>query len=345
MYPRLPGTDHQGFVSFLADDPPASKKPKTLGSAHYKDAWVRTIAVLCVASTLQWDTFSVDMGKAAVFFATVYGGAAAKLVHENHKVFLQRWFYKFWDDGTVEDRARSGRPATISAVDAKEAGKLLMAGIWRTVKVKGGGGRTEERLFYYTTFAAAVRNCPELKSIMEKYQCSDRLMLAAIHRHCPELVRTRLFSHHEFTDEEEGARFKYGKHMLDIITKDPSILYLIVFCDESTFVLHGRTKHSVAVYCNKEALPYNDVCYISDLDCDPIKVHFFLAVTANDHFQPSGVVLYEVCTGTTNINRTVNKHLDGNTWVGDWEYQVSSCYSGFRIQGINKLPWSSVSNL
>lgn len=283
---------------------------------------VRAIAVLCVASTIQWDTWGIDLVRAAAIFAAVDGGAYAKQVHENHKVFLQRWYQKFRTDGTVQDAARSGRPQTISTEDAKEAGRLLMAGIWRTVKVKGGGGRTEDRLFYYTTFAAAVRNCPELKKLMEKYQCSDRLMLAAIHRHCPQCVRHTLFSHHEFSEQEKSARMEYGKYMLNLITRNPSILSLIVFCDESTFALHGRSKHSVSVYCNKEALPYNDVCYISDLDCDPIKVHFFLAVTAHHVFQPKGVVMYEVCSGTTDINRIHNKHRDGSEDVGNWEYQV-----------------------
>ncbi len=271
------------------------------------------------------------MDRAAVNFRKAQKGEAASHVHENHKAFCRRHYVNFIETGTVEDRHRSGRPAEISEQDAKEAGKLLMLGFWRDVKVKGSHGRTESRLFYYTTFADAVHRCDRLREIMEKYQCSDRLMLDAIHRHCPNLIRKTLFSHHEFTTAELKARQKYGEEMLDMITKEPSILYLIVFCDESTFVIHGRSQHDVKVYCAKENVQGPDVCYISDLADKPIKVHFYLAVTAAQEFQPSGVVLYEECTGTTDINRYVNKHLDGSTRVGNWEYQVSCCAWWFRV--------------
>ena len=280
---------------------------------------------------MDFHTGKVDYDRAVVNFRHAEGGAASRLVHENPKAFCERHYVNFFETGTVEDRHRSGRPPVISEADAKEAGKLLMLGFWREVKVKGAPGRTESRLFHYTTFADAVHRCDRLREIMEKYQCSDRLMLAAIHRHCPNLTRVTLFSHHEFTTAELKARQQYGTDMLDMITKEPNILYLIVFCDESTFLLHGRTKHEVKVYCDAKDVQGPDVCYISDLAINPIKVHFYLAVTAAQDFQPSGVVLYEECTGTTDIHRYVNKHFDGSTKVGNWEYQVSCCGWWFRV--------------
>jgi hypothetical protein len=261
----------------------------------------------------------------------MYGGAAAREVKESHKVFCLRHFENFFDSGNVEDKPRSGRPANISEEDAKEAGQLLMEGFWREVKVKGGGGRTEERLFYYTTFGDAVRNCDRLHELMVKYKCTERAMLDAIHRHCPDLVRRSMFAHHEFTVAELEARSAYGSYMLGLLNTVPNFLHLIVFMDESTFVLHGRSKHEVRVYCSKNDVRFNDVCYISDLDAKPLKVHFFLAVTANEAFQPTGVVLYDECTGTTGIWRYENKLLDGSTKVGDWKYQVSPWGSGHRV--------------
>lgn len=284
-----------------------------------------------MASTISWDTREVDYNQAAVNFRKAVGKTAASSVHEAHTVFCRRHYSNFMDDGTVEDRHRSGRPAEISEADAKEAGALLMQGFWREVKVKGKHSRTEQRLFYYTTVADAVDRCAELRSIMEKYQCSDRLMLAAIHRHCPELRRVTLVSHHEFTMEELQARMNYGTYMLNLMKKEPNILFLIVFCDESTFAIHGRTDFSVKVYCSTECVPGPNVCNNSDLALKPLKVHFFLAVTANQAFQPDGVVLYEECTGTDGINRHENRIMDGSERVGNWEYTVSSFSPGYRV--------------
>ena len=306
------------------------KLPKTQGVGHYKQTWVRVIAVLCVASTLDVKAWEVDPHKAAVRFRAAMGGAAASNVAEDHAVFCMRHFNNLWDRGTVADKPRSGRPSLIEAKDARAAGELLMAGYWKTVKVKGGKGRTEERLFNYTTVAEAVSKNEQLRHIFERYECSDRLMLDNIHRLCPDLRRVRLVSHHEFTAAEMEARMEFGAYMLNMINQNPSSLYDIVFCDESTFMLHGRTQHSVQVYCSSTATRASDVCHFSDLADKPLKVHFFVAVTANEHFQPSGLVLYEECTGTDGINRIENKHLDGSTWVGDWGYQVSSCGLGFK---------------
>lgn len=277
-----------------------------------------------MASTLNWETKQVNLDLAAAHFARAVGGAAAKQVHESHKEFCRRHYNNFFDSGNVEDRPRSGRPREIAAEDAKAAGELLMSGFWKEVKVLGGGGATEERLILYPTFADAVKLCPQLKELMEKYKCSDRLMLATIHRHCPDLKRITLFSHHEFTVAEKQKRIEYGSYMLGMLKKEPSFLHLIVFCDESSFVLHGRTKHEVKVYCSTNAVLPSEVCHVSDLTIKPITVHFFLAVTANACFSPSGVVLYDVCTGTTDIKRLVNKHWDGSTRVSNWEYQVSA---------------------
>lgn len=158
--------------------------------------------------------------------------------------------------------------------------------------------------------------------------------MESIHRHCPDFQRKTLFADHEFTIKELKARSDYESYMLGLLKKEPSILYLIVVCDESTFVLHGRSKHCdcVQIYCSSEDVSVTDVCCISDLDQDPIKVHFFLAVTAHHTFKPRGVVMYAQCTGTTGINRYHNKHLDASSMVGDWTYQVSSAVQGIGLR-------------
>lgn len=314
-------------MSFLAGHP---KEPENLGTHHYKDNWVRSHAVLAVASTLNVKTMEVDINQSVVRFHQIAGGAAAKQVTESHKVFCMRHFNNFVSTGNVDDKPRSGRPVDIAEEDALRAAQILKDGYWQEVKVKGARGQKVDRLFYFTTFAEAVDRVAELRDLVEKYEYSDRKWLERMHAVDPDLVRVSLFSHHEFTVEELQRRMWFGKYMLDLLLRQPDLLHLLVFCDESTFVLHGRTKHSVQVYCSRTATRPSDVCYISDLALDPVKVHFFLAVTAHPLFQPEGVVVYDECTGTTDCDRKTNTVWDiGKS--GTQEYMVSTCGIGFSI--------------
>lgn len=280
---------------------------------------------MCAAAALNIATNEVNWDKASVNFKRYQGGDAARQVSESHKVFCKRHYRNFMKTGTVEDAPRSGRPTDVDRVLALEAAAILKAGHWKEVTVKGDSKRTELGLFYYTTVAEAVEKDARLLEIFEYFQFSDRKMLEAMHNADPTLTRITLWSHHEFSVAELDKRMLFGSYMLNLITRDPSIQYLTVFCDESSFVLHGRTQHSVKVYCSSTDTRPSDVCFISDLDMNPITVHFFLAVTANQAFQPKGVVLYEETTGTTDIDRRTNKILDGSTKTGKWVYDVSSC--------------------
>lgn len=315
-------------MPLLADHP---EKQKNLGTVHYKDVWVRVGAVLCTAATLDVKTMEVDMDKAVVLFHQLWGGAAARQVHEAPKAFLRRHYSNFMDNGSIADLHRQGRPSEIDAGAAMRAAEILKGGYWKEVQVKGAPGRKEDRLFYFTTFAEAVEHDAELRALVELYKCSDRKWLAKMHEVDPDLTRVSLFSHHEFSVAELAARMAYGSYMLDLLVRQPRLLHLLVFCDESTFVLHGHSKHHVQVYCSKTGVRLSDVCHISDLALKPIQTHFFLAVTAHPDFQPSGTVLYEACTGTTSIDRHTNKKWDGSTKAGNQEYLVSVDGLGFSI--------------
>lgn len=315
-------------MSFLAGPP---KKPQILGKSHYKDVWVRVAAVLCVASTLNIKTMEVDIDQAAVRFRQIWGGAAAQHVSESHKVFCKRHYSNFMENGNIDDQKRPGRPTDIDNAAALRAAEILKGGYWLVVKVKGAPGRTEDRLFYYTTFAEAVEHDDELRAMAELYQVSDRKWLDRMHQVDPDLTRVSLFSHHEFSLAELTARMEFGAYMKGLLTRQPRLLHLLVFCDESTFVLHGLSKHHVQVWCSKTATRPSDVCYISDLAEKPVQVHFFLAVTAHPKFQPKGRVLYDESTGTSVPGRHHNKKWDGSAAEGNQEYLVSICGLGFSI--------------
>jgi hypothetical protein len=128
----------QSFVSFRAD---ASKKTKTQGSTQRKPVWVKVWAVIASAACLNFATGEVYWGQVAVKFRNTAGHGAQKQVHEDHTTFCQRHFNNFFNNGTVEDAHRSGRPPDISQEDALQAAAILKGGYWVKVKVKGLPGR------------------------------------------------------------------------------------------------------------------------------------------------------------------------------------------------------------
>lgn len=308
-------------MSFRAD---ASKKTKTQGSTQRKPVWVKVWAVIASAACLNFATGEVDWGQVAVKFRNTAGHGAHKQVHEDHTTFCRRHFNNLFNNGTVEDAHRSGRPPDISQEDALQAAAILKGGYWVKVKVKGLPGKKKWHLLYYTTMGHALADSEALRAIQTKYGVTPDALLRRMHAVDPDLIRVTLTSHHEFSYEELQNRMAWSLAMLKQVRKNPSMLYLIVFCDESTFVLHGRGKQSVQVYCSSGAARPCDVCYMSEKAFDPIKVHFFLAVTAHAKYDDAnGVVLYEECTGTTEIKRRTNTTEDGGENVGDQEYMVS----------------------
>lgn len=68
VHPRLAGTHQQSFMSFPAGPRHQIKQPKDLVTGHCKDAGVRTFADLAVASTICWQTYTVDSHEADAAF-------------------------------------------------------------------------------------------------------------------------------------------------------------------------------------------------------------------------------------------------------------------------------------
>lgn len=303
-----------------------SKSAETQGSSQRKDAETREWAVVCAASTFDFGTGEIDPHKAAILFRSRHGGGVHKRVKERHSVFIERHYKNFREFGCIADAHRSGRPVIISEEDALAASNILKAGHWVTEKIKGLPGATYEELIYFSTMDEALLKSPQLQAIQQKYGVSPSKLLKRMHAVDPDLIRITLRSHHKFSYAELQDRIRWCLTMLARVAADPSMMYHIVFCDESTFVLHGLSKHSVQVYCSAGAARPSDVCFISDKTIKPIKVHFFLAVTAHGQYEDAnGVVLYEECSGTTDIDRRANKLQDGSEMTGKQEYWVSDC--------------------
>ena len=300
------------------------KKGRTLKpSQHYKPFWVRLYAVASVLLTLTTSQ-DPDFAKAAATFKTLDGGKAAKEVRSDRKAFCMHWWGHFKEHHDLEDAPRSGRPSKISTEDAKAVAAELKKG--RLVKAGGiWGGR--EVLVGYTSIEEAMRGNDVISSIAVRHKATARDLLRAAHRADPDLGRKHIWSKHKFTDDELASRRAFGQQQLSMLQRTPNYLHLLVFADESSTILHGRTTEGVQVYVSKSNCSFSDICYFSDLALKTIKAHYFLAVTAHKDFNKGnsgGVVVFDFCQGTDDpIIRKDNLIKDGVYADYDVKYKVS----------------------
>lgn len=308
------------LVSFCCVAGNKQLNPKT--RTHFKPFWVRLYAVAAVLATLT-SSHEPDFSKAAATFKSLDGGRAAKQVRSDRKAFCQHWWEHFKEHDDLEDAKRSGRPPLISKQDALAVSAELKKGRW----VQGAGKWSgKEVLVGYTSMDDAIQHCPAIKAIQERYNCTAHQLLSAAHHHDPDLGRRRVWAKHQFSDAELATRREFGKQQLAMLLKEPHYLHLLVFADESSTILHGKSKQSVQVYASKSNCAFSDICYFHDSAMEPIKAHYFLSVTAHPNFQEgeqAGLVLFDFCQGTDDIHRRHNWLPDGNAKQRDYKYQVS----------------------
>ena len=179
-----------------------------------------------------------DFRQAGKYFATMWGGRAAKLVTSDHKAFCKKWWQTFEKTKDVQDAPRSGRPRKISKADGQQVAENLKQGRW----VKAGGTwRGEQVLVGYTSMQDALKHCPIIKHIRDKYDCTGRDLWRAAHDCDPDLGRRRVWAQHKFSDAELAARSEFAEQQLTMLSKVPNYLDLLVFADESSTVIHGRS--------------------------------------------------------------------------------------------------------
>lgn len=235
--------------------------------------------------------------------------------------YLRTWWARFRLWGSVHDAARSGRPTIIPDADALKAASLVKEGRWVEKKVKG---KTVKHLVHYTSISQAVRVNEELRNMVARLGVSPEQLLHAMHEVDPDLVRRKIFFKHSFTPDELGQRMRFATFCLGMQQVSGHLLSNTIFIDESSIVINKHTKSDVYVWCDKHDLNFSDVCPRKLPKEGSVTVRFIVAVSAHPAFSARGGLVYmDFTTGTTNINRRVNRRYDGSQRVGDWRYQVS----------------------
>lgn len=236
--------------------------------------------------------------------------------------YLKRHWKNLHDNGSVFDAPRSGRPHKISEQDAVRAANLVKQGKWYKQTV---GRKEYSYLRYYTSIAQAVRECAELAEICNKYNATPEQLLAAMHHYDPTLVRRKIFLKHSFTPMELDQRVTYAADLLRQFKANPQVLQNTIYIDEASIVISDKTKSDIHVWCERHDLNFTDVCPMPLKKGETIVVRWICAVTAHPAFaDKGGMVYFEFTTGTTDINRRVNKRFDGSQAVGNWKYQVGA---------------------
>ena len=234
--------------------------------------------------------------------------------------YLKRYWHNFQESGSVCDAPRAGRPRNISKADALRAASLVKQGKWYTQRV---GRQDITYIRYYTSIAHAVRECGELADICHRNSVSPEQLLAAMHHFDPTLVRRKIFLKHTFTPTELEQRMTYAQDMLTQMKANPDVLQNTIYIDEASIVISDKTKSDVHVWCEAHDLNFTDVCPIPLHKGEKIVVRWICAVTAHPAFaNKGGLVYFEFTTGTTGIDRKVNKKWDGSNLTGQWKYQV-----------------------
>lgn len=94
-----------------------SKAAETQHPSQRKEAWVRIWAVICAASTFNFETGQIDPVKAAVEFRSPCGAGASKLVKESHATFCERHYKNFSESSCIADAHRAaGRHCTMQVM-------------------------------------------------------------------------------------------------------------------------------------------------------------------------------------------------------------------------------------
>lgn len=246
------------------------------------------------------------------------------MIAEHTKTFLERWWTRFKEDGTLEDRPRTGRPPIISAEEALRASVILKNGRYVDTKYKG---KTYQELTGYPTVESAIEDNEWLRNlVISKHISADQLREAML-AHDPDLGRHRVVFKRKFSDAEMQARVDFSEAMLAKLKANPSFLQNVVFIDEASFIIHSKSKDVVHVWADKHAHCFSDVCPLDIPEGDEIKVRFICAVSAHPKFAAKGGLVYmDFTTGTDDINWRVNKRMDGSVRVGNWEYQVGTLH-------------------
>jgi len=284
---------------------------------------VRQAAVIAVARSLI--NGKPQYAAAVAEFRRMEGGSMAAQVVSHQSQFLQRQWEHFTTFFNLDDNPRPGRPLFISHEDAMAASELLKQGKLFKRHTKG---HILEFITYYTTVGEAIRLCPGIKAIVDKYNCSAHQLYAAMKRDDSDLCRRSITFKTPFDDAEMNARKAYCLREFTALGAEafwwPKLLERRVFIDEMRISFSSMSGKHVKLYMSKHDARMHDVVRVPVVTGEEdLRVHIIMAVSSHPRYASrNGLVYWEFTTGTDYIRR--HKNIEGQTIYDAFQYQVGA---------------------
>lgn len=217
-----------------------------------------------------------------------------------------------------KQRVNMKKVSSITPDEARLAAFLLKTG-WHEYKQKNG--RWWKFHHYFTSLKQALRKCPQLKAIYQKFvepnpNKKRRQFMRQLYKY-DELLRVRrLHIKYELDLSLKKQRRNRGASLLRRLEREPDLLERILFVDECAIIFDHEISKGAHVYCDAHDKDYRFVIPFKKADPNKkIKVRIMAAV--NYH---TGAFFLEFTTGTSKIQRRFN--LPPQPGV-NWRYQVS----------------------
>ncbi len=218
--------------------------------------------------------------------------------------FVNRTRDRFFETGSTESkkyRRRCKKSTAMPDDEARLAAMYLKLGHWVPMVSRNA---TSVRLVhrYYATVAAAVKNCPELRGLRDKYHLTNKRLLYYMKKADPKLLRRRVHIKYGFDAEELAERQRRANSLWHKCAGDPSWLERTYFIDECSIWIDNEMSKGIKVYVDAHDKGFHHVIHYDKLHKNKkIKVRFIAAVNAKH-----GAVYLEFTTGTTKIQRAHN---------------------------------------
>lgn len=279
----------------------------------------RLTAVFCLALA------RFDLAVAVVLFNMLWNAQMTEQV-SHVRSFIAHTVDRLVSTGSLRDLPRSGRPTTLTDAVVQRCVKEFKQGYTRHDVIDQRTGAAVMVHKYYSSIYQACSENQYIRGIVERHNISPKHLLRRMHQLSPSLRRLRLDYKLELTPANKQHRSKAGKQMLARIRLDPSYLDRIFWVDE-WHVWLTPSEHAQYIWADAFDHHAHTVLPIPRLRRgEHPKVLRCLAIV-NARLGP---VHLEFTTGTTDLQRTLNKHDDARH-----PYHVSA---GFMLQSSGTCP-------
>lgn len=269
----------------------------------------RLTAVICLAMA------NFHLAVAVVLFDGMWNAREDETVSHVGQ-FIADSMHRLIMTGGLKDFPRSGRPPKLSDAAVRKCVQQFKRGFTVMEVINPREARVGPVHKYYGSIYHACKDNAYIRRVVARYNISPKHLLRRMHALCPSLKRIRLDYKMELTPENKAARIAAARRMLKLIDDDtpcrtaPHVTFLkrIFWVDEWHIWL---TPQDFAQYIWADAFDHHahTVLPIPKLRRGekPNVLRCLAVVNA-----VLGPVHIEFITGTTDLQREVNRHDDAN---------------------------------